>query len=156
MTRKDSFSLPVVALLVAALVSVPLQGALRASEGEDRAAEDLDAGTTGRTILASALRLASAEGHRLARQQQTTAAGGGALSGTSGTSGTSVAEKLACVYLLLGGAFMLAYGPTETEGGVWTMDGKSETVGGAAAIVLSVALMHDIWKRRTPPAAGGR
>jgi hypothetical protein len=49
---------------------------------------------------------------------------------------------------------MLAYGPSEKVNGVLTNDGKSEGIGGAAAVALSFALMHDIWKRRTPsPAA---
>jgi hypothetical protein len=63
-------------------------------------------------------------------------------------SGASLSEKLACAYLLVGGAIMLYYGPKERENGRLTMDGKSEAVGGGAAIVLSVALLRDILKRR--------
>ena len=95
------------------------------------------------------MRVAADHAHLMMRQQEATAAGGAVRSGTSW------AEKLAAVYLLVGGAIMLAYGPTEKEGDVWTMDGKSETVAGAASIGLSIALFHDIWKRRSP-AAGGR
>lgn len=66
--------------------------------------------------------------------------------------GTSLAEKIACVYLLIGGSIMLYYGPKEKENGVLTNDGRSEAIGGAGAIVLSVALMRDIFKkhRRQP------
>ena len=62
-------------------------------------------------------------------------------------SGTSIAEKIACVYLLVGGSIMLYYGPRERENGQLTMDGKSEAVGGAAAIGISVALLRDIVKK---------
>ncbi len=62
--------------------------------------------------------------------------------------GTSLAEKIACVYLLVGGSIMLYYGPREKENGVLTNDGRSEAIGGAGAIGLSVALMHDIFKKR--------
>src|SRR5581483_586513 len=62
--------------------------------------------------------------------------------------GTSLAEKIACAYLLVGGSIMLYYGPRERENGQLTMDGKSEAVGGAVAIGLSIALLRDIIKRR--------
>jgi hypothetical protein len=124
---------------------------MHASDGDDRQmSAGVDAGAAPWTIRTSALRVAAVHAHLMTRQQEPAAAGGGSRSGTS------VAEKLAAVYLLVGGAIMLAYGPTEKEGDVWTRDGKSETVAGAASIVLSIALFHDIWKRRTPPAAGGR
>jgi hypothetical protein len=61
--------------------------------------------------------------------------------------GTSLAEKIACVYLMVGGSIMLYYGPKEREGGQLTMDGKSEAVGGAIAIGISLALLHDIVKK---------
>lgn len=66
--------------------------------------------------------------------------------------GASVAEKLACAYLLIGGSVMLYYGPREKENGRLTMDGKSEAVAGAGAIVLSVALLRDILKKRSRSA----
>lgn len=65
--------------------------------------------------------------------------------------GASLAEKIACVYLLVGGSIMLYYGPRERENGVLTMDGKSEAVGGAGAIVISFALLRDIVKKRPRP-----
>jgi hypothetical protein len=55
-----------------------------------------------------------------------------------------VAEKAAFVFLLVGGAIMVAYGPQEKAGGVLTNDGKSELIGGAGAIVLSFMLLKDI------------
>jgi hypothetical protein len=61
--------------------------------------------------------------------------------------GTSMAEKVACIYLLVGGSIMVYYGPREREGGVLTMDGKSEVVGGAAAVGISLALLRDIVKK---------
>jgi hypothetical protein len=149
MPHKRRFTRPAAALLCAALVTAPLQGAMRAGDG-DRPADGLAADAAPWTIRTSALRVAADHAHLMTRQQEPAAAGGGS------PSGTSVAEKLAAVYLLVGGSIMLVYGPTEKEGEVWTADGKSETVGGAAAIGLSIALFHDIWKRRTPPAAGGR
>ena len=80
------------------------------------------------------------------------AAGGRAQPATSSApaerGGTSLAEKIACVYLLVGGSIMLYYGPREKENGVLTNDGRSEAIGGAGAIGLSVALMHDIFKKR--------
>ena len=69
----------------------------------------------------------------------------GADNASSG--GTSIAEKIACAYLLVGGAIMLYYGPRERENGRLTMDGKSEAVAGAASIGLSFALLHDVIKR---------
>jgi hypothetical protein len=64
-------------------------------------------------------------------------------------SGASLAEKIACVYLLIGGSIMLYYGPTERENGQVTRDGKSEAVAGAASIGISIALMRDIFKKRS-------
>jgi hypothetical protein len=61
-----------------------------------------------------------------------------------------MAEKLAWIYALVGGSLLLVYGPREKEGDVWTNDGKSETVAGAAAIVLSFALLRDIRKKGRP------
>ena len=46
---------------------------------------------------------------------------------------------------------MLVYGPREKEGAVWTLDGKSETVAGAAALALSVGLFRDIRKKSRLP-----
>ena len=68
---------------------------------------------------------------------------------TAEPNGTSLAEKLACAYLFVGGAIMLYYGPREKENGQLTRDGKSEAIGGAAAIGLSVALLRDIVKKRS-------
>ena len=64
------------------------------------------------------------------------------------STGTSLAEKIACAYLFVGGAIMVYYGPQEKENGQLTRDGKSEAIGGAAAIGLSVALLRDIVKKR--------
>ena len=76
---------------------------------------------------------------------------------TTAPGGASLAEKIAAVYLLVGGAIMLYYGPKERENGQLTMDGKSEAVAGAASIGISIALFHDIFTKRrasrsTPPA----
>jgi hypothetical protein len=66
----------------------------------------------------------------------------------------STAEKLAWLFALVGGSIMVVTGPGEREGDVWTVDGKSETVAGAAAVVLSFFLLKDIRsKRATAPAA---
>jgi hypothetical protein len=73
--------------------------------------------------------------------------------GTEGCQ-ASFAEKAAFAFLVVGGSIMLAYGPQEKENGVLTRDGKSEVIGGAAAIVLSVFLLRDILNRR--PAAAAR
>ncbi len=148
MTNKGRFMRLAAAVLSAALVTAPLQGVVCASAGEFGSADGSEAVAAPLTIRGSALRVAADHAHLMTRQQDAAAAGGGSRSGTSW------AEKLTAVYLLVGGAIMLAYGPTEKEGDVWTMDGKSETVAGAASIALSIALFHDIWKRRTPAAAG--
>jgi hypothetical protein len=146
----------IVAALVAALVSVPLQAAARVSQPDDRAAgsqssparvaavsesSTVEAALTIETIRASTRRLASAESHRVARSDQSGAAGSG------NRCPASVAEKLAWIYATVGGSILLVYGPREKEGDVWTNDGKSETVAGAAAVGLSFALLRDIRKR---------
>ena len=109
----------------------------------------------GRRFVASAIAwglLAGSVSPLAAGAQESTAAAAPARDGAS------LAEKIACVYLLVGGSIMLYYGPRERENGLLTMDGKSEAVAGAASIGLSVALLHDIITRRrasrtTPPAA---
>lgn len=63
-------------------------------------------------------------------------------------SGTSLAEKVACAYLLVGGAIMLYYGPKEKDNGELTRDGRSEAYAGGIAIGISVALLRDILKKR--------
>ena len=70
-----------------------------------------------------------------------------AASNTCDCRNASVAEKLAWLYLLIGGSILLAYGPTEKSGSRWTSDGKSETAAGAGAIVLSFALLRDIRRK---------
>jgi hypothetical protein len=65
----------------------------------------------------------------------------------------SMAEKIAWLYALVGGSIMLVTGPAEKEGDVWTVDGKSETAAGAAAVVLSFYLLKDIRKKRAAAAA---
>jgi hypothetical protein len=150
------FTRKIVAVLVAALVSVPLQAAARASEPDDRAAGSqsppvgvaavgessaVEAALTFETIRAGTRRLASAEAHRVARSGQSGAAGSG------NRCHASLAEKLAWIYALVGGSILLVYGPREKEGDAWTNDGKSETVAGAASIGLSFALLRDIRKK---------
>src|SRR5207244_3079772 len=61
--------------------------------------------------------------------------------------GASMAEKLAWLYLLVGGSILLAYGPQEKSGSTWSNDGKAETAAGAGAIVLSFGLLRDIRKK---------
>ena len=138
MTGTRGLAWPIVGLLVVALVGVPWQGAALASEPEDRAAV---AEPSGGSIRASAIRWASAESHRLERSDQGTAASPGE------PCRASMAEKLAWLYALVGGSILLYYGPQEKEGDVWTLDGKSETVMGAGAIVISFALLRDIRKK---------
>ena len=147
---------PVVALLIAAMIGVPGQSAASASEPDDgddairspsrhvvvvnepfASGEALVSGT----IRASILRLALSESRRLERSDQSAAVN------PSDRCPASVTEKLAWLYAVVGGSLLLAYGPREREGGVWTMDGKSETAAGAVAIALSFALLHDIRKK---------
>lgn len=150
----------VVAFLVAALVGSPCEGVALPIEPDNGAVEvpsqavglpvsgvssAVDSSGSSGKILASALRFASVESHRLARTSQKADAGPG------DHRGASVAEKLACLYLLVGGSILLAYGPQEKAGTSWTNDGKAETAGGAAAIVLSLLLFRDIRKQATPP-----
>jgi hypothetical protein len=66
--------------------------------------------------------------------------------------GASMAEKLAWLYLLVGGSILLAYGPQEKSGSAWSNDGKAETAAGAGAIVLSFGLLRDIRKKARTPA----
>ena len=90
----------------------------------------------------------------IAVQTRPLAAAGGrqdAPAAAAGRGGASLAEKIACVYLLVGGSIMLYYGPREKENGVVTRDGKSEAIGGAGAIVISFALLRDIVKKRPRP-----
>ncbi len=145
------FARPVAALVVAGLVGVPCHAAALASERNDLAAEspsppvrvavEIGATLPPGTIRASALRWASAQSHRLPQSAQNDAGP------ASDRCAASVVEKLAWLYALVGGSILLVYGPQEKEGGVWTMDGKSETVAGAAAIVLSFGLLRDIRKK---------
>jgi hypothetical protein len=140
----------VVVLLVAALIGVPWQASALASEPEHTA--DSTPPSPGRveiaqeppltvgTIRETALRLAREESHRFERSSQSAA-------GPSHPCTASVAEKLALLYAVVGGSLMLAYGPREKEGAVWTLDGKSETVAGVAALALSVGLFRDIRKK---------
>ena len=76
----------------------------------------------------------------------------------SAPEGASLAEKIACAWLLVGGTIMLYYGPKERENGQLTMDGKSEAVAGAVSIGISIALLHDILTKRrgrhTAPPGG--
>src|SRR5437867_6393096 len=46
-----------------------------------------------------------------------------AATSTRDCSNASVAEKLAWLYLLIGGSIPLAYAPTEKSGNMWTSDG---------------------------------
>jgi hypothetical protein len=153
------FAREIVAVLVAALVSVPLQAAARASGPDDPAegsqsppvrvaavgeSSAVEAALSIEAIRASTRRLASGESHRVTRSGQT----GDAAPGKRCPA--SMAEKLAWIYALVGGSLLLVYGPQEKERGVWTNDGKSETVAGAVAIGLSFALLHDIRKKGRP------
>ena len=153
------FARLVAAVLAAALVNVPLHAAAPASGPDDRAAESqsppvrvaaagessaVEPGLTHETIRAGARRRASTESRRVARRVQSSAAS------SSDRCRASLAEKLAWIYALVGGSILLVYGPQEKEGGVWTRDGKSETIAGAASIGLSFALLRDIRKKGRP------
>ena len=99
---------------------------------------------TGR-VRAAALILAAV----LSAEAPASGAPQGAPPAAPDSTGTSLAEKIACAYLFVGGAIMVYYGPQEKENGQLTRDGKSEAIGGAAAIGLSVALLRDIVKKRS-------
>jgi hypothetical protein len=63
--------------------------------------------------------------------------------------GASRAEKLAFVYLLVGGCVFIATSPGEKdENGRVSSDGKWETAGGIGAVAISFALLHDILSRK--------
>jgi hypothetical protein len=153
------FARAVAAVLAAALINVSLHGAARASAGDDRAAASqmplvraaapgesstIEAGLTLEAIRASARRWATAESFRAARSSQSSTAT------SSDRCRASLTEKLAWIYALVGGSILLVYGPQEKEGGVWTRDGKSETIAGAASVALSFALLRDIRKKGRP------
>lgn len=150
-TRTGPSARPIAALVVAALVGVPCHAAMLASERHDLAAEsgsppvrvavEVRPTLPPGAIRASALHWASAESRRLVQTGQSGAAA------ASDRCSASVVEKLAWLYAVVGGSILLVYGPQEKEGGVWTMDGKSETVAGAAALVLSFGLLRDIRKK---------
>ena len=140
------FARPLVVLLVAALVSVSWEGVASASEPEYRTESAVETREGGRPIAASALRLASTESYRLERTVQSDAADSG------GRGGASIAEKVAFVYLLVGGSIFLVTSPGEKVDGHWTNDAASETIGGAGAVAISFFLLRDILKKR-PPAA---
>jgi hypothetical protein len=120
----------------AALLSTP---GLAIAQELDAAAQDLRA----RTLMAAARRIAAGETLRDAPAQRSVAAA------SADECRASWAEKLAFLYALVGGSVMLITGPGEREGGEWTVDGKSETVAGAAAVVLSFALLKDIRHKRS-------
>lgn len=154
--RKRELAWPMVAMLVVAL-SVPCEVALAA--GPESSAEDPPLrwvrtalsehasaaafGSVDEMISYSIRRWASMESGRLSRSEQSAAA--------DDRRGASAAEKVAWLYLLVGGSIMLAYGPQEKDGGRWTNDGKSEAIAGGAAIALSFFLLRDI--RRKAPSA---
>lgn len=96
-------------------------------------------------VMASARRTAAAEPLRDPSERQASAA--------ACECRASMAEKLAWLYALVGGSIMLVTGPGEKEGDKWTVDGKSETAAGAAAVVLSFYLLKDIRKKRAAAAA---
>jgi hypothetical protein len=129
--------------LLAALLVAPC----RASAGDDVSADTEGRKAPPGAIWASAQRLASAEAVRSARAAQAA----GAATTARGPGGASLAEKLACLYLLVGGTIFAVYGPQEKDGGQWTNDGKSETAGGLGAIGLSFALLRDIRKKSARP-----
>jgi hypothetical protein len=130
---------PIVVLLITALVSVPTAG-LAQEMATDKPAAAQTHGN--QTRLATALRAAAADpGISLAPDEKD-------QNESTCSCKASVAEKLAWLYALIGGSVMLITGPQEKEGDKWTVDGKSETVAGAAAIVLSFALLKDIRKKR--------
>ncbi|MGB7220283.1 MAG: hypothetical protein WBD07_15905 [Vicinamibacterales bacterium] len=135
---------PMAALLVFALVGMAWEGTARAGGPDDRGAgfSTAVARASERPIAASVARIASTESYRLQQPAQGSA-------GASG--GASLAEKMAFVYLLVGGSMFLAISPGEKVDGEWTNDALSETIFGAGAIGISFWLLHDILKKRPVP-----
>jgi hypothetical protein len=137
-----------VALLVApchGAASAPDDGAARSQPppvaviagSQSSSQTALPAGTIRRSIA----RWTAAELQQPLTSRQNSAA-------TSGdTCRASMTEKIAWLYALVGGSILVVYGPQEKNGDVWTMDGKSETVAGAGAVILSFALLRDIRKK---------
>ena len=62
--------------------------------------------------------------------------------------GASMAEKIAFLYLLVGGSVMLIYGPQEKDGDHVSVDGVAEGIAGAASIAISFGLLRDILHKR--------
>ena len=145
----------VAAVLAAALISSPCQVAASTSVPVDPTPESPSSASAGATDLsvvatlapgaihAGVRRRADAESQRLSRSGQRSEAN------TSTKCSASLAEKLAWIYALVGGSILLVYGPQEKDADVWTLDGKSETVAGGTAVVLSFALLRDI-RRKGP------
>ncbi len=128
------------AIVSTALLSMPI---LASAQELDAAAQDARA----QTLLAAARRIAARETLRDATPQAPAA-----VAAADEQCRVGWAEKLAFLYALVGGSVMLITGPGEREGGEWTVDGKSETAAGAAAVALSFALLKDIRRKRpTPP-----
>jgi hypothetical protein len=128
----------IAAFVIAAVVSAPSAGvAFEGARGE-HAVQPRDG-----VLLASALRTLSAEPLRSRPSEDRDRDDCGSRSGAS------VAEKVAFLYLLVGGSVLLAYGPQERSGDRVSTDGKAEAVAGAAAIAISFALLRDILKKRT-------
>jgi len=105
-----------------------------------------------RPLLATALRLAAAEPLRDVQAPPPAPAAAACACDCR----ASVAERLAWLYSLIGGSMLTIFGPTEIEDGKWTMDGKSETAAGVAALALSFALLKDIRHRNAAAKAAGR
>jgi hypothetical protein len=128
------------AVAVVVIVCI-IRGAVPLRAADERVDASLAGVRIEPTLLATARRIAAAEPLRDAAST--------AAPDAPPTCGcrASLAEKLAWLYALVGGSLLTIYGPQEREDGMWTLDGKSETVAGAAALVLSFALLKDIRSR---------
>jgi hypothetical protein len=142
MSKAKGLTRAIVVVVMAALTSVPAAGVASASEpGTRGGVPSQEEGT----LLASARRAALAEPLRTVPQDPK------ARDDRGNQCGASVTERVAFLYLLVGGAVLLYYGPKEREGDRLTVDGWSEGVAGAASIGLSFALLRDILKKRPAP-----
>jgi hypothetical protein len=138
MRHSSGFARRIVALVTAALVIAPSAG-LAFDERPASAAAP-----SGGVIWESALRAVSAE------PLQPRPAKAPDSDRPEERAGASVAEKIAFLYLLIGGSVMLVYGPQEKDGDHVSVDGIAEGIAGAASIAISFGLLRDILHKRAP------
>jgi hypothetical protein len=141
MTR-NSRRPPGVVAVALLIVLIEGSGSVRLLASDDMPAAELVSRRTD-AIQASVLRLAPSEATRLSQDPSPAADPLRALCRAS------LVEKVGAVFSLGTGVLMFGYGLREKRkvDTIWTPDGKSEVILGAAAIGLSGWLFHDIWKR---------